>query len=466
MSAPESRPPRRRGWVLRIGVTLLAVAALLGVAYAVRHAILKRKLADAIADMDRDFPGWKIEELEAARKPVADADNSALVVLQIAGLLPAQVLKTLESEVVESDRADANILMRDNQAEETKKFLNEYQPAVLLAHRLANMPSGHYPVRWEDGFLVSGASYNAVFVAGLLQRDLRLQLQSKNTAAAFRDCRALINLSRSVGDELFVSGQSVRFGILNRACRCVDWLLNQSEPDPAALMSLQKILEQEEPDQLFERLVKIQAAYEHTFLQKLEAGNSEMEKSWFSVWEKGPVEKSFPFLSHDRIVADHIRLLKQARRFRELALVPAHKRSGLFVELQEEFDPLLFVSSMPSCGWYGEYVSFYSADGLRLAHVRCTIAALAAERYRQQHGSWPASLGVIQGLTPVKLIDPFDGQPLRYRKLDDGFILYSVGPDQEDNGGEIKTGYLYWRADAGIRLWDVARRRQPAPPKP
>jgi hypothetical protein len=35
---------------------------------------------------------------------------------------------------------------------------------------------------------------------------------------------------------------------------------------------------------------------------------------------------------------------------------------------------------------------------------------------------------------------PFDGQPLRYRKQDAGYVLYSIGPDLKDDGGKPMNG--------------------------
>ena len=37
-------------------------------------------------------------------------------------------------------------------------------------------------------------------------------------------------------------------------------------------------------------------------------------------------------------------------------------------------------------------------------------------------------------------MDPFDGQPLRYRKQGAGYVLYSIGPDRKDNSGERMNG--------------------------
>jgi hypothetical protein len=63
-------------------------------------------------------------------------------------------------------------------------------------------------------------------------------------------------------------------------------------------------------------------------------------------------------------------------------------------------------------------------------------AALAVERYRLVQGRLPDSLAdlVPQFLEAVPE-DPFTGGPLIYRKLEDGYIVYSLGADTTDNGG-------------------------------
>jgi hypothetical protein len=46
---------------------------------------------------------------------------------------------------------------------------------------------------------------------------------------------------------------------------------------------------------------------------------------------------------------------------------------------------------------------------------------------------------IWRALTPQYLdrvpADPFDGAPLRYRLLNSGYVIYSAGPDGQDNGG-------------------------------
>ena len=65
--------------------------------------------------------------------------------------------------------------------------------------------------------------------------------------------------------------------------------------------------------------------------------------------------------------------------------------------------------------------------------VRTQIAALA---YRNSHGSFPAALADL-GAVPN---DPFSKKPLHYRLTGEGFVLYSVGWNRKDDGGQSGTG--------------------------
>ena len=70
------------------------------------------------------------------------------------------------------------------------------------------------------------------------------------------------------------------------------------------------------------------------------------------------------------------------------------------------------------------------------ANIRLATTALAVERFRLARGRLPEGLGE---LTPQFLdavpTDPFDGAPLRYRRLARGYMIYSVDADGHDDGG-------------------------------
>ena len=64
--------------------------------------------------------------------------------------------------------------------------------------------------------------------------------------------------------------------------------------------------------------------------------------------------------------------------------------------------------------------------------------ACALERYRLAHGQWPDKLEAMVPPFLAKLPhDLMDGQPLRYRTEDGGYVLYSVAWNQRDDGGNL-----------------------------
>jgi hypothetical protein len=98
---------------------------------------------------------------------------------------------------------------------------------------------------------------------------------------------------------------------------------------------------------------------------------------------------------------------------------------------------------------------------------RCARTAVAVERYRRDHDGAPPH--TLSDLVPHYLAaipaDPFTGAPLLYRAAADGgaYTIYSVGPNQKDDGGDltselqqvIKRGWgrrIIRGADVGVRV--------------
>lgn len=68
------------------------------------------------------------------------------------------------------------------------------------------------------------------------------------------------------------------------------------------------------------------------------------------------------------------------------------------------------------------------------------VTAIALQRYRLRHGQFPAGLSALTPeILPSVPLDPVDHKPLRYHLDPDAtFLLYSIGPDGVDNGGDPK----------------------------
>lgn len=97
-------------------------------------------------------------------------------------------------------------------------------------------------------------------------------------------------------------------------------------------------------------------------------------------------------------------------------------------------------SVLQAVGAVSEQLAFAGARAE--ARQRCANTALAAQRFRLQHGRLPNSLAEIEqvflgkGSQPsAQITDPFTGQPLRYKSHPTRVLIYSVGGNAQDDGG-------------------------------
>ena len=102
-------------------------------------------------------------------------------------------------------------------------------------------------------------------------------------------------------------------------------------------------------------------------------------------------------------------------------------------------------------GWHGRlYHNLEGASGDAVAGeyrqpfvreatiLRLLIAHLTLRAYRAEHAEMPTAWDdVTRAGLPALMIDPWDpsGAALRYRRSDEGYALYSVGPNAVDDGG-------------------------------
>ncbi len=133
----------------------------------------------------------------------------------------------------------------------------------------------------------------------------------------------------------------------------------------------------------------------------------------------------------------------------ETSRLPPVPRLARFRQLDEELKRKLGKSLIerlsglgPLLGGMERGQSGIAALDLR-TQTQLTVArtALAVERHRLARGKVPEELAelVPQYLGQIP-VDPFDGRPLRYRRTESGYLLYTILEDGQDNGGRQKDG--------------------------
>jgi hypothetical protein len=82
------------------------------------------------------------------------------------------------------------------------------------------------------------------------------------------------------------------------------------------------------------------------------------------------------------------------------------------------------------------------------------LVVCGLERYRIASGSYPASTDALVPKFLDKLPhDIISGEPLKYRRADSSFVLYSIGWNEKDDGGMTPPTALDYKPDAAAGDW-------------
>ena len=96
----------------------------------------------------------------------------------------------------------------------------------------------------------------------------------------------------------------------------------------------------------------------------------------------------------------------------------------------------------------------YVSHVISIARATTIRTALAALLYLEDHGRFPDTLDdLVPDYLPAAPRDPFtpDGT-IRYRIRDDLAVFYSIGPNEQDDGGTEPTDYILTSGDIIFRL--------------
>jgi hypothetical protein len=320
--------------------------------------------------------------------------------------------------------------------------LRIYNPALEELRQAAERPGARMPLGYENGFGAAGALLPWLAEMKRCAQFLELRTvaeeQDGQGAAALADLKLLSRVNDSIRNSPFLISLLVRDAIQSIALQPVYEGLAQHCWNDAQLADLERTLAAEDflADGLNalhgEKICAIDTFEKQrlTHLMIIDAGDQRVTNRMSGMPAAFFYQNQFWFAElNDRYAA----LIDMTNR---MVSPSAFTRLNGEMEAAKKHYSIYQVQALMSVPAVGAAMS-------KLARVQSQVdlarVACALERYRLAQGSYPETLDALAPQFIGKIPnDVINGQPLHYRRTEGGkFVLYSVGWDEKDDGGNI-----------------------------
>jgi hypothetical protein len=481
MNSPTDLPVRRAGWLgffRRLALWCLYVLLLLAALWTAfcleeRWRGNRQWQAYRTAAQAR---GAKLDLANFVRPPVPEAENFAATPLVAelfhaveAGREPANwfaALKLNSQARPVSRPADEGRLLNlvgwqdflvtqgvlsaagDNPARDVLRALTLVEPQLAELRTALQRPQAHYPVRWEDGFTTKLPHISQILrTAQIHQLAIHAHLALGDSASAYEAWAECLRLKETLRDEGSLISGLIRLSIVSLLESSVRAGLHEDRWAAPELRQLAADLARIDLVADWRFALASERAIMNQTMEMIYQGSSDELAQAVQLGMTG-LAQSGQRLGWGLYPRGWLRLSQvRLNEFYDAALAdldevalgqPPRRRPGGAADLQE-LQASRGLSKLP---YLLALLSAPAVEGVRekytvaLASIVRTRAAVSLELHRHTHGSFPTNLTEL-GEVPR---DPIDHAPLRYRRTESGYELWSIGLNRTDDGGTTIEG--------------------------
>ncbi|HEY2951688.1 MAG TPA: hypothetical protein VGK40_03840 [Verrucomicrobiae bacterium] len=443
ITGSDDSPSRLRRRLQTAFFVLLGLAFLLITLVIVWRTNLSSKVDARLKAIRADGFPTSGAELDRWYRAVPDQENAALIYLQAAERMTPRKAE---------DEADLHGQLRRLPRTaplppELKAFLADkvaaQKDALELLHHGAVLAESRYPVDFSNGLLAELPHLAKLkSAAQLLQQEALLNAENGQPEAAATALHASLRLGHSLAAEPILISQLVRIALDTLCTVSLQRVLTRTTlPDPQLMVLMSDLVEADDPNSGLRAMVGERALTIRHFRMTAE------EVAKYSAPENGdepPAHVSEGGMRFVRATGFFERDLlffldTMATNIAAAGLPPpkslefSKAASQRIIEARRKY----YILSGLLLPALEKAVTRLAEDSARLRTAR---AALGVERYRLAHqGRLPESLAaLVPNYLKEVPVDPFDGKPIRYKRLAKGYVTYSIDSDGADNGGSEK----------------------------
>jgi hypothetical protein len=343
--------------------------------------------------------------------------------------LDPETWKPLESLVGRGgERLTPNEPLSDDLKELLQRYVRDNSKALQSLHEAAAIAECRYPVDLSRGPSVL-MTHLADVREGcrLLCLEAVLHAENKDPNGTVKAIEAVLHVAQSLDKEPMVISHLVRLASANAATVALERALNRIELTVGQLAELQKAFD---ATQGTDGLLRALAGSRCMSLILYERPQA-LDRQDFGLPLPVPLLEVYDALGFSaREGAICLDYLEECLRIVQL---PAFERAAAIGAAETRLRARRGVFLRQ----FGYMSGMIRRQTHEMAWMEIAATVLAVERHRLARGSLPESLGqLVPGYLAAVPVDPFDGLPLRFKRTDRGFVVYSVGEDSKDDGGK------------------------------
>lgn len=460
---PPQRPPMKpwKKWLLRTSVGLVLTFGLYIAQGWWRQSNARQQLDEARAKLDELDPRWRLDEIQAARAKRFPPDDANITVLAVK--IKEDTPKEFEEFLQRADNPspwlpspEFNRLPDAEKLADARRTRTVCKAVIDRALKLGALTDGGVlpPPFVNPLTMLLDSTQRLRNAAALLSLNAAVLAADKDGDGAIASCRAGLNLVRGVGDEPTMVSFLIRVALSAVAVGATERTLGYTEPK-AGLAELQAELLREGTAPILAIALRGERACTDAIFDYLQTDPAAIQQLGGAT---NPLAALSRFAFRSTLLAQQLEALTLETRCLEIARGPSHDwMARTKSEALDRIEGPLVRMLLPAI----EKVVQAALRGQ--ARLRCLATAIACERFRQANGRWPKELAEIPKAILAEVPrDSYVDEPVKYKELPDGIVVYAVGEDRTDNEGKLSYTNPMPGDDLGTRLWSPEFRRVPA----